>query len=102
VAITSEPEEHSPVTRKSSGYEGEAIIDRENKLVGYFNEKEMVHVTVSDRNYEFGMAQPAILVVMGNGTVLETWAIIPSLVGRFPLNWFDRMHSLLHCRRGNV
>jgi hypothetical protein len=83
VAITSEPEEHLPATRKSSSYEGEAIIDRENKLVDYFKEKEVVHVTVSDRNYEFGMAQPAILVVTSEETVLEKWAIVPSLVGRF-------------------
>jgi hypothetical protein len=74
-------------TRKSSGYEGEAIIDPENKLVRYFKENDMVEVAISEmkiatgrKKYEFGMAQPAILVLTEEGEVLESWAIIPSVV----------------------
>lgn len=48
----------------------------------------MVEVAISEmrlstglRNYEFGIAQPAILVVAREGEeVLERWAIVPGLV----------------------
>lgn len=87
VAITSELEEHVPSTRKSSGYDGEVIIDPENKLVKYFKEKNMAEVAISSmeiamglRKYEFGMAQPAILVVGREEEVLESWAIVPNFV----------------------
>lgn len=47
----------------------------------------MVDVTISSmefamglRKYEFGMAQPAILVVGREKEVLESWAIVPSVV----------------------
>ncbi|PVH71517.1 hypothetical protein DL98DRAFT_521017 [Cadophora sp. DSE1049] len=83
VTITSEPEEHLVATRKSSGYQGEAIIDPENKLAKYFKERSLLDVAISEmklRRYEFGMAQPAILVIGRDGAVLENWAIVPGMV----------------------
>lgn len=32
------------------------------------------------RRYDFGMAQPAILVIERDGAVLEKWAIVPGMV----------------------
>jgi hypothetical protein len=81
VIITSEPEEHLPATRKSTGYEGEAIIDTENILAKYLKENKLLDVVISEKKgYAHGMAQPAVLAIRRDGTVLEKWAIVPSTV----------------------
>jgi len=67
--------------RDSTGYTGEAIVDTQNSLVQYFREKGLVNVAITEKKgYEFGMAQPAVLVIKSDGTVLEKWAIVPSAV----------------------
>ncbi|KAF4624544.1 hypothetical protein G7Y89_g13626 [Cudoniella acicularis] len=87
--ITSEPQEHLPATRKSTGYTGEAIVDVENVLASEFKRRGWVDVAITEKKgYKFGMAQPAVLVLRGKGKgmgmgegeveVLEKWAIIPS------------------------
>jgi hypothetical protein len=62
----------------------------------------MVHVTVSNRNYAFGMAQPAILAVRKDESVLEKWAIVPSVVCLYCLlsisfEWEQRGKVWLTC-----
>jgi hypothetical protein len=50
-------------------------------LVKYFKSKGFVDVAITEKDgYEHGMAQPAILVLKKDETVLESWAIVPSLV----------------------
>ena len=64
-----------------TGYDGEAIVDTENILVKYFKERDLLNVAITEKKgYEHGMAQPAILVIKNDGTVLEKWAIVPSTV----------------------
>jgi len=73
-------------TRKTTGYQGEAIIDPEHILAKYLKERGLLDVAISEKKgYEHGLAQPSILVIKSDGTVLEKWAIVPSKV------CFDRM-----------
>lgn len=79
--MTAEPEKHLAATFKSTGYNGEAIVDPENILVKYFKGRDLLDVAISEKKgYEHGMAQPAILVIGRDGEVLEKWAIVPSVV----------------------
>ncbi|KAK5047474.1 hypothetical protein LTR84_006570 [Exophiala bonariae] len=90
LTVTSEPASFLSETRKLSGYQGDAIVDTENTLVGLVKERYGLEVAVSEKKgYENGMAQPAILVLRGEKggeivgperTVLEKWAIIPSVM----------------------
>jgi hypothetical protein len=92
LVVTSEPEKHLEATRKSSGYQGRALVDTKNELAGYLKKGGLVDIVVSEMGgYVKGMAQPAVLVVRGGkgagreGEVLERWAIVPSLVSSFSL-----------------
>jgi hypothetical protein len=77
--VTSEPEIHLATTRQSTGYGGESIVDPENILAKHFKEKGLLDVAISEKSgYEHGMAQPAVLVMKKDGTVLEKWEIVPS------------------------
>lgn len=81
VIVTAEPATHLAATRTTSGYNGEVIIDPENILAKHFKERGLLDVAISEKKgYEHGMAQPAILVIKNDGTVLEKWAIVPSMV----------------------
>jgi len=95
--ITSEPSSFLPDTRKSTGYSGQAIIDEGNELVRHFKGKGWVDVAISEKKgYEYGMAQPAILVLKSDpaDTVLESWAIVPGLVSQVFISFL----SLPRCR----
>lgn len=82
--MTSEPSSFLPKTRKLTGYEGEAISDPKNELAAHLKQKGFLDVAISEKKgYEFGMAQPAFLVLDKEGTVWERWAIVPSLVSAF-------------------
>jgi hypothetical protein len=94
LAVTSEPETFLDATRQKSGYIGEVIIDSENILAGYLREKGWVDVVVQEswvlesRGYSKGMAQPGVLVLRKGKDgeeveILESWAIVPSLVSAF-------------------
>ena len=40
-----------------------------------------MNVAITEKKgYEFGLAQPAVVVLKKGGEVLESWAIVPSLV----------------------
>ena len=95
LVITSEPEQHLAATRKASGFQGTILVDTENVLAQHLRERGMVDVAISEKNgYVHGMAQPAVLVVRGgkgvpgdksiakDGEVLESWAIVPSMVSQ--------------------
>jgi peroxiredoxin len=76
--ITAEPEPHLIETRELTGYTGEAIVDTQHSLVQYFRERSLLNVAITEKKgYEYGMAQPAILVIKNDGTILENWAIVP-------------------------
>ncbi|KAL5328705.1 hypothetical protein ACEPPN_002207 [Leptodophora sp. 'Broadleaf-Isolate-01'] len=79
--ITSEPSSFLPETRKLTGYQGDAIVDPGNELVGHLRERFGLEVAISEKKgYVNGMAQPAVLVVRREGEVLEKWAIVPGLM----------------------
>jgi hypothetical protein len=82
IAVTAEPLEHLPSTRKATGYDGLVIIDEANSLAKELKRRGLVDVAISERKgYREGMAQPAILVGRegtGEREVLERWAIVPS------------------------
>ena len=69
-----------------TGYDGPAIVDPENVLAEDLRKKNLVNIAISDmklRRYKHGMAQPAVLVIQQDGTVLYSWAIVPRLVSSF-------------------
>ncbi len=81
--VTAEPAAHLPATRAAANYVGEAVVDPSHKLATLLREKGLLDVAVTKKaGYEFGMAQPAVLVLKGKGSeeVLEKWAIVPSAV----------------------
>ncbi|TVY75612.1 hypothetical protein LSUE1_G007193 [Lachnellula suecica] len=79
VIITAEPAIHLAETRSKTGYNGDAIVDETHVIRNHIKEKNWLDVAISDRKgYEHGLAQPAILVLRKDGTVLEKWAIVPS------------------------
>ncbi|KAJ7721347.1 hypothetical protein DFH07DRAFT_857898 [Mycena maculata] len=79
VIITAEAEKYLDDTRAATKYDGKAIVDPENRLAKELDARGLVHVAISERSgYDHGMAQPALLVLKEDGTVLESWAIVPS------------------------
>ena len=66
-------------------------MDTENELAKFLKQQGTLDVAISEKKgYVKGMAQPAVLAVRygkGAGTekeeVLESWAIVPSLVSAF-------------------
>jgi hypothetical protein len=83
VAVTSEPISELAATRSASGYTGDVIaFDPENVLTQELKRSGLVDVAISSKSgYAHGMAQPTVLVLAKDGTVLEKWAIVPSMVG---------------------
>lgn len=81
VIVTAEPATHLAQTRAKTGYSGDAIADPENILAGELKKRGLLSVAISERaGYPNGMAQPAVLVLKRDGTLLYQWAIVPSLV----------------------
>lgn len=70
-----------PKTSKASGYTGTTIVDTENEPATRLREQGLIDVFISLKSgYSKGMAQPAILVLRKDDTVLDKWAIIPGYV----------------------
>jgi hypothetical protein len=81
IIATAETVEHLDSTRANTGYDGEAIIDPQNLLAAELKRRGLLEIAITEKKgYEHGMAQPAVLVLTSNGTVLQKWAIIPSAV----------------------
>ena len=81
VIVTAEPAEKMPAMRAATGYTGEAIVDPTHLLAMELRRRGLLDVAISPRGgYEHDMAQPAVLVLQKDGTVLYDWAIVPSLV----------------------
>ncbi|KAL7928125.1 hypothetical protein V8C35DRAFT_326202 [Trichoderma chlorosporum] len=79
--VTAEAESFITDVRTTTGYTGDAISDPQNRLVGLWKEKDWVNVAITEKKgYEHGMAQPAILVLRKDETVIEKWAIVPTLM----------------------
>jgi peroxiredoxin len=85
-AATAEVPEHLDKFRASTGFSDTVIVDPENLLAKHLKKSELLEVAISDsqlyrlRGYKHGMAQPALLVINRDATVLQRWAIVPSLV----------------------
>lgn len=57
------------------------IVDRKNKIAAAMKQRINLNVAISSKSgYEHGMAQPAILVLKNDGTVLFDWAIVPGVM----------------------
>jgi hypothetical protein len=83
--VTAEPEIHLSATRAASGYKGAAIVDSSLLLAKELKRRGLLDVAITERKgYKHGMAQPAVLVIKNDWTVLERWAIVPSMVRSFP------------------
>ncbi|KAH8667951.1 hypothetical protein BGZ60DRAFT_40918 [Tricladium varicosporioides] len=79
--VTSEATEYLDATRQASGYTGAAIVDTENFLAKEFQARGWINIAITERKgYAHGMAQPAVLVLKKDGTILEKWAIVPSMM----------------------
>ncbi|KAK3896836.1 hypothetical protein C8A05DRAFT_39613, partial [Staphylotrichum tortipilum] len=85
-AATAEGPEHLNTLRASTGLADNMIVDSENLLAKHLKDKGLLSVAISDsqlyrlRGYKHGLAQPAMLVIKNDGTVLYEWAIVPSLM----------------------
>ncbi|KAH6991322.1 hypothetical protein BKA56DRAFT_574243 [Ilyonectria sp. MPI-CAGE-AT-0026] len=81
VIITAEDESHLPATRDSTGYTGDAIVDPQNLLAAELKARGLLDVAISKKSgYPHGMAQPSVLVMRPDGSVLQHWAIVPGLM----------------------
>lgn len=93
VAVTAEVSEHLDKVRTSTGLTDTIIVDPENVLANELKTKGLLEVAVSDsqlfrlRGYKHGLAQPALLAIKNDGTVLYRWAIVPSLVSTRRRHW---------------
>lgn len=82
VIVTSEVPEHLEAFQKSTGYTETAIVDPENTLANELKKRGLLDIAISEKaGYAHGMAQPGVLVIKKDGTVLYNWAIVPSIVG---------------------
>lgn len=78
--ITAEAEGNLEKTRTATGYNGEAISDPEHAIAGELKRRFGLDVAISEKGgYPHGMAQPAVLVLKNDGTVVYKWAIVPKL-----------------------
>ena len=78
VIITAESEANLQKTRDNSGYTGTAISDPDNAIAGELKRRFNLDVAITPKNgYPNGMAQPAILILKNDGTVIYNWAIVP-------------------------
>jgi peroxiredoxin len=81
VIVTAEAPEHLDAFQKSTGYTETAIVDPENDLAKELKTRGLLDIAISEKlGYPNGMAQPGVLVIKKDGTVLYNWAIIPSIV----------------------
>jgi hypothetical protein len=77
--------------RTASGYTGETMIDPDNFLAKELKRRGLLDGAISDKKgYPHGMAQPAVLVLKKDGTVLFKWAIVPAFVSTLEFCWDDR------------
>ncbi|KAI4253488.1 MAG: hypothetical protein LQ352_003656 [Teloschistes flavicans] len=85
VIITAESEENLAKTRQASGYTGRAISDPDNAIAGELQRRFGLDIAITPKSgYPNGMAQPAVLVLKSDGTVVYNWAIVPKLVSWSP------------------
>lgn len=81
IIVTAEAAEHLPVTLKTTGFKGATIVDPENLLAQRLKAQGKLNVAITEKSgYAHGVAQPAVLVMKKDGTVLNSWAIVPSVV----------------------
>jgi hypothetical protein len=56
-------------------------VDPKNEVAAELKRREKLNVAITPKSgYEHGMAQPAILVMQSDGTVLYNWAIVPGVM----------------------
>ena len=81
IIVTAEQASKLETTRAASGYTGSAIVDTKNMLATELRRRGLVDVAISKKSgYPQGMAQPAVLVLKKDGTVMYSWAIVPGMV----------------------
>jgi hypothetical protein len=79
--VTAEPEIHLSATRSATDYAGAAIVDPSHLLAKDLKRRRLLDVAITEKKgYQHGVAQPAVLVMKRDGTMLESWAIVPKMV----------------------
>jgi hypothetical protein len=79
--VTADVAEHLETFRKSTRYTETTIVDSENILAKKLKKRGLLDIAITEKSaYAHGMAQPGILVIKMDGTVLFNWAIVPSMV----------------------
>jgi len=79
--VTAEPEIHLSATRSATDYAGAAIVDPSHLLAKELKRRGLLDVAITEKKgYQHGVAQPAVLVMKRDGTMLESWAIVPKMV----------------------
>lgn len=79
--VTAEPEIYLSATLSATDYAGAAIVDPSHLLAKELKRRGLLDVAITEKKgYQHGVAQPAVLVIKRDGTVLESWAIVPKMV----------------------
>lgn len=81
IAITSQVPNMLSTMRTQTNFSGEMIADPTNSIAAELKRKYNFSPAISEKkDYEHGMAQPAVFVLKRDGTVLHQWAIAPGMV----------------------
>ena len=81
IAVTAEQEIKLPAMQTSSGYMGTTIVDTKNMLATELRRRGVVDVATTKKSgYPHGVAQPAMVLLKRDGTVMYSWAVVPALV----------------------
>ncbi|KAF5541760.1 hypothetical protein FMEXI_7808 [Fusarium mexicanum] len=77
--ITAEDASHLDAVRDRTGYTREALNDPDQLLAEELKSRGLLDVAITKKSgYPHGLAQPAVLVMRPDGSVLQQWAIVPS------------------------
>jgi hypothetical protein len=94
VIITAEDASQLDAVRNTTGYTREAMSDPDHLLATELKKRGLLNVAITEKSgYPHGVAQPAVLVMRSDGSVLQQWAIVPSMVRYHP----SRLGSISWC-----
>lgn len=92
ITVTSQRPDFLPIMRDKTGFRGQMLADPDHELAAVLRTRYGLEVAISTRKgYANGMAQPAVLVIKKDGTVLYKWAIEPGLVSHGGFYLYDNI-----------
>lgn len=81
MTVTAEDASHVETMRAQTGFTGEMLADPENTIAAELQKHHHFTPAITPKKgYPHGMAQPAVIVIEKDETVLYSWAIAPALV----------------------